>query len=154
MLQRRRREAFTLVEIMVVVVILGILATVVTVKVIQYVSRSRVETARTQVRELVQALELYKMDHKAYPESLESLLEKTDEHPEGILDAIPVDPWGNEYEYVSDTEHGFDLVSYGRDGQEGGEGEDADIKSYELVAGTTLDEGGEPVSNVPEEGER
>ena len=65
-------------------------------------------------------------------DELIELTEQTDEHPEGIISAIPRDPWGGDYEYVSGTEHGFDLICYGRDGTEGGEGEDKDIISYEM----------------------
>lgn len=133
----KRASGFSLVELMVVVVILGILATVVTVRVMQYLSRARTEKARVQMREIMKALELYKglESTGGYPESLENLTEKTEQHPDGLLGVIPKDPWGNEYEYVNDTEHGFDLITYGRDGQEGGEGEDADIFSWELATG-------------------
>jgi hypothetical protein len=72
------------------------------------------------------------MDNHDYPESLDELTEATDEHPEGILTAIPKDPWGNDYEYVAGTEHGYDLICYGRDGAEGGEGEDGDINSWDM----------------------
>jgi general secretion pathway protein G len=148
--RRENRRAFTLMEVMVVVVILGILATVVTVKVTQYLSQAKVKTAKVQMQEIMKALELYKMEHKEFPESLESLLEQTEQNPEGLLGAIPLDPWGAEYEYMSETDHGYDLVSYGRDGQEGGEGEDADLKSWELAGGLTQDEvteGTAPVSS-------
>ncbi|MHC5036542.1 MAG: type II secretion system major pseudopilin GspG [Planctomycetota bacterium] len=154
--KRRTRRGFTLMEIMVVVVILGILATVVTLKVSQYLSKAKVKTAKIQMQEIMKGLALYKMEHKNYPENLEELLEKTEENPEGLLPSIPFDPWGNDYEYVSDTDHGYDLVSYGADGQEGGEGEDADINSWELAGGTTQDEveGGEgSTSSSSEEGE-
>jgi general secretion pathway protein G len=133
------RRGFSLVELMVVVVILGILATVVTVRVMQYVSKARVEKARVQMREIMQALDLYKMSptNKDYPESLDLLVEKTEEHPDGLLPGVPKDPWGNDFEYVSGTEHGYDLICYGRDGEEGGEGEDADVNSWDLAAGGT-----------------
>ena len=143
------RGAFTLIEVMIVVAILGILATVVTLKVGQYLSKARIKTAKVQMQEIMKALDLFKMDNKQYPESLEELLEKTEEHPEGLLGSIPLDPWGNEYEYMSGTEHGYDLVCYGRDGQEGGEGEDADVKSWEIAGGLTQDEVDEGDSATP-----
>ena len=142
MRRRKSRKAFTLIEVMVVVVILGILATVVTVKVTQYLAKAKVKTTRIQMREIMNGLELFKADQDRYPESLEELIEATEENPEGLMDAIPLDSWGNEFEYMSDTERGYDLISYGADGQEGGEGNDADINSWEL-AGSTLDEEGE-----------
>jgi general secretion pathway protein G len=121
MKREERRSAFTLIEVMVVVVILGILATVVTVKVTQYLAKAKVKTARVQMRE-------------------------------GFLDAIPPDPWGNAFEYMSDTEHGYDLVCYGADGQEGGEGNDGDLNSWELTGGSS-EEGEDPGNSSSSEGE-
>jgi general secretion pathway protein G len=129
----RTRAGFSLVELMVVIVILGILATIVTVRVMQHVAKARVEKARIQMSEIMKALDLHKLAEKAYPDSLESLVEATEAHPEGLLQVIPSDPWGNAYEYVNGTEHGYDLVCYGADGQEGGEGDDADLNSWELA---------------------
>ncbi|MHC4779863.1 MAG: type II secretion system major pseudopilin GspG [Planctomycetota bacterium] len=152
MKRRANTAAFTLVEIMVVVVILGILATVVTIKVTQYLSKARVRTARVQLQEIMKALALYKMEHKSYPESLDELVEKTEEHPDGLMDAVPLDPWGNAFEYVNDTEHGFDLVCYGADGQEGGEGDDLDLNSWELAGTTVSEDGEERTSSSSDEG--
>jgi general secretion pathway protein G len=135
------RSGFSLVELMVVIVILGILATIVTVRVMQHVSKARVEKTKIQVSEFMKALDLYKLEARSYPDSLDSLVEKTEAHPEGLLPAIPVDPWGNPYEYVNGTEHGYDLVSYGADGQEGGEAEDADVCSWELLGVPPTTEG-------------
>ncbi|MHC4598557.1 MAG: type II secretion system major pseudopilin GspG [Planctomycetota bacterium] len=137
MKRRKSKKAFTLIEVMVVVVILGILATVVTIKVTQYLAKAKVNTARIQMRELMKGLELFKQENDKYPENLEELIEATEENPEAFIDVIPLDPWGNGYEYMSDTEHGYDLICYGADGQEGGEGNDADINSWELAGGTT-----------------
>ncbi len=130
--KRKKQSAFTLVELMAVVVILGILASFATIKVAQYLSRARVTKAKVDMRQIMNALSLFHMDNHDYPESLDELTEETEMHPEGVISAIPKDPWGNDYEYVSGTEHGFDLICYGRDGTEGGEGEDADLNSWEL----------------------
>jgi general secretion pathway protein G len=133
-MERRKKwqKAFTLVELMVVVTIIGILASIASIKVVQYLKKARVVKAKADMNRIVTALKLFNMEFHDYPESLDELTEQTDEHPEGIMSGIPNDPWGNEYEYVAGTEHGFDLICYGRDGTEGGEGEDADIYSWEL----------------------
>ena len=145
------RSGFSLVELMVVIVILGILATIVTVKVMQHVSKARVEKARIQVSEFMKALDLYKLEAKEYPDSLESLVEKTEAHPDGLLPVIPVDPWGNPYDYVNGTEHGYDIICWGADGQEGGEAEDADINSWEIAGVPSTSEGTAP-STSPSSG--
>jgi general secretion pathway protein G len=119
---------------MVVVTILGILASITSIKVVQYLKRARIVKAHTDMKRIMAALELFNMDNHEYPESLDELTEgTTDEHPEGILTAIPKDPWGGDYEYVGNTEeHGYELTCWGRDGTEGGEGEDADIESWNM----------------------
>ena len=129
---KKWRKGFTLVELMVVVTILGILASIASIRVVQYLKRARIVKAHADMKRIMNALDLFNMDFHDYPERLDELTEQTDEHPEGIISAIPRDPWGGDYEYVSGTEHGFDLICYGRDGTEGGEGEDADIISYEM----------------------
>ena len=130
--KKRKQKAFTLVELMVVVTILGILASITSIKVVQYLKKARIVKAHADMKKIINALELFNMEFHDYPESLDELTEQTDEHPQGIISAIPKDPWGNDYEYVQGTEHGFDLICYGRDGTEGGEGEDADIYSWEM----------------------
>lgn len=137
---RRRRRGFTLIEMMVVVVILGILASVVTVKVYQHIRRAKITKAKVQIKEFVNAVKMYKMEYSRIPETLDELVEKTEKHPDGLLPAIPLDPWGNAYDYTEDEEHEFVITSYGADGQEGGEGEDADILSHELETEGALDE--------------
>lgn len=133
--RKKKQKAFTLVELMVVVTILGILASITSIKVIQYLKRARVVKAHTDMKRLMNALDLFYLDNHEYPESLEELSEGTEEHPEGIISGIPKDPWGGDYEYAPDDEHGYELVCYGRDGTEGGEGEDEDIISYEMDQG-------------------
>ncbi len=130
--KKRKQKAFTLVELMVVVTILGILASITSIKVVQYLKKARIVKAHADMKKIMNALELFNMEFHDYPEDLEQLIEETDEHPQGIISAIPKDPWGGDYEYVQGTEHGFDLICYGRDGTEGGEGEDADIESWNI----------------------
>jgi general secretion pathway protein G len=118
---------------MVVVTILGILASIATVKAVQYLKRAKSVKARQDMKNIMTAIDLFQADNDRYPESLDELTEPTDEFPQGRISAIPKDPWGNDYEYVPNTEeHGFDLVCYGRDCAPGGEGEDADINSWEM----------------------
>ena len=88
------------------------------------------------IAQLKSAVELFYLDKQRYPtndEGFSALLEKTDSHPAGLISEAPVDPWGRPYEYAHPGEHGvFDIVSFGRDGMPGGDGEDADIGSWEL----------------------
>ena len=123
------RGGFTLIEMMVVIVILGILASVVTVKVYQHIRKARVTKAKVQIRQFMDAIRMYKMEQHKIPEALDDLTEKTDEYPDGLLAVIPKDPWGNDYDFTEDEEHEYVITCYGADGQEGGEGYDADLYS-------------------------
>jgi len=129
----RCRAGFTLVELMVVIVILGILAGLVSKKVIQHIAKAKVVAARTEIAEFEDAIELYFIDTGQYPERLEDLITQPPEVEgyavDGYLKNLKEDPWGNDYEYYITGEPGspFEIRSYGADGQEGGEGEDADI---------------------------
>lgn len=139
---RPRRPAargFTLIEIMVVVVILGILATLVIPKIMDNPDKARVIKARNDVRALVSALNLYRLENFRYPSGdagLEALVNPPDSGnggSSGYLDKVPRDPWGNEYQYLNPGVRGeIDVLSYGRDGAPGGEGFDADIGSWDL----------------------
>ena len=111
----------TLVEIMVVVVIISLVTGIVGVTVFNQLQRAQVETARTQIRSLSDALELYKLALRQYPstgEGLNALVSpKNNEKP--FLQAVPKDPWGNDYVYINPgarNANGFDLMSYGPDG--------------------------------------
>ena len=130
-----RRSAFTLVEIMVVLVILGLLASIVTVSVNDYLVTGKQTTVRTEIAQISNALELYFTEQGRYPtndEGLAVLKEKTKLHPHGILQGDLLDAWNNEYVYIYPGLHGtYDIISYGANGQEGGEGQDADIVSWE-----------------------
>ena len=134
-----RRSYFTLTELMVVIVILVMLTSLAAPMVFKHIRSARITTAKTQIKLLEQALNDYKLDTGKYPDSdegLQMLVENTAnvEKWDGpyIKPAVPKDPWGNEYVYTCPGEHGdYDLVSYGADGQPGGEGDNADITNWE-----------------------
>ncbi|MBE7455107.1 MAG: type II secretion system major pseudopilin GspG [Planctomycetia bacterium] len=134
-IQHSRRRAFTLVELMVVVVILGILATIVTVSVNDYLVKGKQTAAKAEIARISEALNLFYLDHDRYPdndEGLAALKQTTPQHPQGILQGDLLDPWGRLYVYVYPGVHGvFDLLSLGADGQEGGTGADTDVVSWE-----------------------
>ena len=139
---RRHAEAgFTLVEIMVVIVIIGLLTTVVVINVLPSQDRAMVEKARADIQLLEKALEMYRMDNLSYP-SVEDGLEALVTPPAGLsrparyrqdgyVRRLPDDPWGNPYQYVYPGEHGtFDVYSLGADGQLGGEELNADVGNW------------------------
>ena len=139
----RSSSGFTLIEIMVVIIILGILVGLIVPRFMEKPEKARVVKAKLQIESISAALNEYKLDHGYYPttdQGLQALVEKPSigkipkNYPEkGYLPKIPKDPWGNEYVYMSPGEHGdFDLISYGPDGEEGGEGKDADVRSWEI----------------------
>jgi general secretion pathway protein G len=137
-----RSAGFTLIEIMVVVVILGILAALVAPNVIRRVEDARVTKAQQDVRAYETALNLYRMDNFRYPtteQGLESLVKRPVDpnirnwKEGGYIDGLKKDPWGNAYAYISPGTHGdFDLYTLGADGQPGGEGPDADIGNWSI----------------------
>ena len=141
-LQRRPTPAagMTLLEIMVVVLIMGMLATIVAKKVVDRYQQAKMETARTEIGVVREAVELFYLDNDFYPSSVEDLVKKpttgreVKKWPEnGYLDRVPVDPWRNEYIYIAPATDGpFEIISLGRDGAEGGEGYDRDIRSSDL----------------------
>lgn len=137
---RRSRRGFTLIELIVVIVVLGLLAGLVAPQIFGRVSEARAVTARTQIELLSAALDGYRLDNGAYPttaQGLAALMEKPTTAPVPMAwrgpylrRAIPLDPWGRPYQYLSPgvrSPSGFDLQSLGRDGAIGGEGEDADV---------------------------
>lgn len=135
-----RQGGFTLLELLVVMVILGLLASLAAPKVSKLVGGSRTKTAILQIEEFSTALDLYHLDSGRYPstaDGLKSLIEKPASAriwngPYLKKKVIRDDPWGNPYLYASPGEYSdFDLFSLGRDGREGGEGEDADVLSWE-----------------------
>ena len=141
----RRTAAFTLIEIMAVVIIIGLLTTVVGGMVFQQVDKARATTARTQLNTLEAQLELYRMDNARFPtteQGLDALVhEPTGEpaprnyQPGGYLKGgkVPLDPWGEPYYYESPgqhNQHSFDLWSHGADSAPGGEGPDSDVGNW------------------------
>ena len=139
-LRRRFARGFTLVEIMVVVVIIGILGALVVPKLMGRTGESRVAAAKVDISTLMQALKLYKLDNQRYPtteQGLQSLVAKptTGNVPgnwKSYLDKLPEDPWHHPYQYANPGAHGeIDVFSFGADGQAGGEGDDADIGSWQ-----------------------
>ena len=140
-LRRRRLAAgFTLIELMVVLVIIGVLAALIVPNVLDRADDARVTAARTDVNNLVQALKLYKLDNQRYPtaqQGLQALKVKPTENPvppnwKPYLEKLPNDPWGRPYQYLNPGIKGeIDVMSFGADGQPGGEGKDADIGSWQ-----------------------
>ena len=138
--KKMRKSGFTLIEVVVVIIILVTLASIATPLYLNYVKKANVGAARTQIRLLDDALTGYRLDIGSYPDSdigLQALVENPDDNeqwngPYLQPPVVPKDPWGNDYVYTSPGEHGdFDLTSYGADGEPGGEGENADINSWE-----------------------
>ena len=137
------QRGFTLIEILVVVVILGILAGIVVPRLLGEPEKARRTKAEVQIRSFEQALASFKLDNGFFPsteQSLNALVEKprTGKIPnkfreKGYIKKIPMDPWGNSYIYISPGIHDdYDILSYGPDGSSGGEGDDADINSWEI----------------------
>lgn len=141
----RGREGFTLIEIMVVVIILGILGALVVPQILNRPEQARRVKAKAEIATLSQSLDLYKLDNGFYPtteQGLQALVQKptgggpvpNNWNPEGYIGDVPKDPWGNEYIFISPGVHspGFDIESYGQDGVDGGEGFAEDIESWNL----------------------
>ena len=140
----KKQAGFTLIEIMVVVIILGVLGALVIPKIMSKPDQARIVAAQTDIRNIASTLDMYKLDNFNYPstaQGLQALVTKpsgTPEaknwNPDGYLKKLPVDPWGNPYQYISPGAHGaFDLYSWGADGKEGGDDKDKDIVSWEVL---------------------
>jgi general secretion pathway protein G len=140
---RTAQRGFTLIEIMVVVVIMGILAALVVPKLMGRADDARITAARQDISSIMQALKLYKLDNQRYPtteQGLQALVTKPTTGPAangwksgGYIEKLPKDPWGGPYQYLSPGVKGeVDVFSFGADGQPGGSGNDADIGSWDL----------------------
>jgi general secretion pathway protein G len=145
-MNRRNQEGFTLIEIMVVVIILGLLAGLVLPRILGQEEKAKVEATKVQIRALEDALDAFKLDNGFYPttdQGLDALIRKPeagripDKWREGgyLKPArIPKDPWNKDYIYLSPGNEGreYDIISYGADGEPGGEGNNADIESWKM----------------------
>ena len=139
--ENRSRAGITLIEMLVVVMIIGLFVAIVGVKVVGYGTKAQRTAARAQINEFKQALDLYKMDVGTYP-STEQGLQALRVKPEGadgwekpyISRDVPLDPWKHAYVYKFPGDHGDepDIISYGADGEPGGDGDAADIVSWDL----------------------
>jgi general secretion pathway protein G len=138
--RRERVQGFTLIELMVVLVIIGVLAALIVPNVLDRADDARVTAARTDVNNLMQALKLYRLDNQRYPaadQGLEALVRKptTGAVPPNwrpYLEKLPNDPWGRPYQFVNPGVKGeIDVFSFGADGQPGGEGANADVGSWQ-----------------------
>ncbi len=142
----QRQKGFTLIEIMVVVIILGLLAGLVLPRVLGQEEKARINTAKTQIRSLETALDNFKLDNGFYPttdQGLDALIKKpeTGRIPNKWRDGgylkparIPKDPWSKDYVYISPGSEGreYEIISYGADNEPGGEGNNADIESWKI----------------------
>jgi general secretion pathway protein G len=136
--RRARQKGFTLLELLVVVVIIGLLAGFVAPRYFGQVGKSEVATAKAQIDALEKALDQYRLDTGRYPSTelgLKALVERPPDEPKWngpyLKKSVPLDPWGKPYLYkVPGPKWDFELVSYGRDGRPGGSGEDADIGNH------------------------
>ena len=136
-------RGFTLIEVMVVIVIIAVLAALIVPKVMSRPDEARVAAARQDIGAIMQALKLYKLDNMRFPtteQGLQALVKKPTTAPvpenwkgDGYLEKLPKDPWGTPYQYLQPGLHGeVDVMSFGANREAGGEGNDADIGSWEL----------------------
>jgi len=138
--KRRAQRGFTLLELLVVLVILGLLAAVAGPQVMKHVGGAKSSTAKLQIEEFGAALDMFKLEVGRYPNTQEGL-QALSEAPSGATNwngpylkkkTVPKDPWGNDYHFESPGQHGaFDIFSYGADNREGGEGDDKDVVNWQ-----------------------
>lgn len=134
------RTGFTLIELMIVIVILGLLATIIMPRMLNRPEQARRMKARVDIRNIESALALFKTDTGCFPTTSEGLNALVSDpgikgySTDGYLDKTPTDPWGNKYIYISPGVHNkdYDLISYGKDSEQGGTGDNADIESWNL----------------------
>ena len=139
-LKRRAQAGFTLIELMVVLVIIGVLAALIVPNVLDRADDARATAARTDVNNLMQALKLYRLDNQRYPSGEQGLQALVAKPTAGVippnwkpyLEKLPNDPWGRPYQYLNPGVKGeIDIMSFGADGQPGGEGKNADVGSWQ-----------------------
>lgn len=129
-----KERGFTLLEIMVVLVIIGVLAALVAPRFIERADEAKVEATKAQMQNIAQALKMYRLQNGRYPESSAGLnaLVAADKKGKRYMDSLPKDAWGNDFVYLAPGVHGdFDILSYGADGKPGGSDFDADIGNWE-----------------------
>ncbi len=126
---RRKKAGFTLIEIMVVVLIIGLLVSLIGPNIYNQLIRSKKRVAEIQIKNLQASINLYQLQLQRLPDSLDDLAQPDEETGKPYIDSIPMDPWGNEYEYNQLSDGTYEIISYGGDGVPGGEGENADISS-------------------------
>lgn len=132
MKQKRKQQGFTLIEIMVVVVIIGMLATLILPKVLGRQDEAFIAKAKSDIRALSSSIKLYKLDNYKFPASLNDLVSGGTKG-RGYLDKVPKDPWGNEYQYANPGSHmDFDVWSFGTDGTSGGSDTGQDIGNWNM----------------------
>lgn len=141
MKKRMNSRGFTLIEVMIVIVILGVLAALIVPKVMSRPDEARIIAARQDIATIMQALKLYRLDNRKYPtteQGLMSLVKKPEVEPlppnwKSYVERLPLDPWGSPYQYLNPGLNGeVDVFSFGGDGKPGGEGVDADIGSWQI----------------------
>jgi len=142
-MKQHQHKGFTLIEIMIVIVIMGIMASLVVPKIMGRPDEARIMASKHDIAAILQALKLYSLDNQRLPtteQGLQALVTKPNTAPlprnwksGGYLDKVPKDPWGNPYQYLAPGLHGeIDVFSLGVDGKLGGEGNDADIGSWDI----------------------
>ena len=140
MQRKPRQSGFTLIEVMVVVVIIGILAAVIVPKIMDKPDEARLVKVKQDITEIQAALDMYRLDNYVYPttdQGLQALVQKPSANPapphwKQYLDQVPLDPWGHPYQYLNPGTHGgaVDIWSYGADGTPGGDGVNADLGNW------------------------
>ena len=143
--KRGVRSGFSLPELMVVIVIIGLLAGVATVSVRSYLVRGKQNVARMEIAKICESLDAFYAHFDRYPtteEGIAVLAAKTADFPDGLLNKVPTDPWGNPYEYVVPGTTGpYEVICYGADHRQGGTGGDGDISSVDLGQSKTVAQG-------------
>jgi general secretion pathway protein G len=129
---RRGQFGFTLIELMVVVTILGLLASITSVGVMKYLRQARHDKAAMDMRAIVDGIKHYRLKHNKIPQSIAEMCGPNEDERDLDRETEPKDPWGNPYQYQAKDRRNYDLMCWGADGMEGGEGEDADITLKDL----------------------